>query len=353
MERKTVAGLELKGADKGEAVVRFATLGVVDLDGDIIAPGAIGRQRVKVSSYGHRSWGGELPVGAGETRESSNAAIADLRFFLDTQHGRDHWNTLKGLGDLAEYSFGFDVEDAADPSPEERKAGAKRVLKRLTVHEVSPVLRGAGIGTRTLSLKCSGCGSHISGAELEGQGRKVLEEARRNLDRAKEVLDKPIDRECLQYDRERQKAAEFAVYCGYILAGCPGDNLPPKVKWFPVREDANGFMLPGKHAVHLWAHLEPEAIVRTALHECYHHAQKDPRAPGAEGAAEAFAERWKAAVWAAYKATDGAGYRVRVSEERNPPFGGLHRAGDVVLQAYPSRAWKYTPQNINSWTKIG
>lgn len=146
---------EIKETDdeKGTVLAAFAKLGVKDLDGDLTERGAFGEQKVRVSSFGHRSWGGELPVGRGRIYEKGDEALAELSFFMDTTHGRDHFRTIKGLGDLGEWSYGFDVAEEAAPDEEQRQQGIVRILKRLVVHEVSPVLRGAGVGTRTLAVK--------------------------------------------------------------------------------------------------------------------------------------------------------------------------------------------------------
>jgi hypothetical protein len=154
IETKTFRGVEFKAGDTGAVVARFATLGVIDLDGDIIPPGAIGVQRVKVSAYGHSStFGGNLPVGRGATREDGDQALADLQFFMTTNQGKDHFETIKLLEDLGEWSFGYEVLEWAAPSDEQRQCGCYRILKKLRVFEVSPVMEGAGIGTQTISAK--------------------------------------------------------------------------------------------------------------------------------------------------------------------------------------------------------
>ena len=53
---KTTDVFEVKSAELGEVRAVFATLDVVDSDGDVIRPGAIGDQEVLISSYGHGSW---------------------------------------------------------------------------------------------------------------------------------------------------------------------------------------------------------------------------------------------------------------------------------------------------------
>lgn len=164
MEKKTIS-VEIKNESEGVVRARFAKLGVKDLDGDVTERGAFGEQMVKVSSFNHSSWGNGLPVGVGEVHEDGDDAIAELRFFMDTTHGRDHFETVKGLGDLGEWSYGFDVEQSREPTEEERQNGIRRVLQKLKVFEVSPVLRGAGVGTQTLGVKCDACAAKAEKAD--------------------------------------------------------------------------------------------------------------------------------------------------------------------------------------------
>lgn len=169
MEKKTLV-VEVKNESEGVVRARFATLGVKDLDGDVTEPGAFGKQRVKVSAFNHGSWGSGLPVGVGQIQEKGDEVIADLKFFMDTTHGRDHFETVKGLGDLGEWSYGFDVAESRQPTEEERQKGVRRVLKQLKVFEVSPVLRGAGVGTATLGVKCDACAAKGGGEGEENAG---------------------------------------------------------------------------------------------------------------------------------------------------------------------------------------
>lgn len=149
MSRKALTGLQIKSADAGEISAVFCTFGVVDHDNDVVLKGAIPQgKEVVISAYNHASWGpGAIPVGKGVIRIAGNEAVLDGQLFLDTQAGRDTFNALKQLGDLAEYSWGYDVLDG---TPNQHGG---RNLKSVDVHEVSPVLKGASIGTRTLALK--------------------------------------------------------------------------------------------------------------------------------------------------------------------------------------------------------
>ncbi len=152
MEKK-ILKLEGKQIDQGEGKFKavFATLNVVDHDGDIILPGAIEPgKKIRISAYNHGSWGGNLPVGKGVISESMDKLVVDGEFFLDTQSGLETYKTIKNLEDLTEYSFGFDIDEM-----DYQRIGDKnvRLLKKLNVYEVSPVLLGAGIGTGTVDIK--------------------------------------------------------------------------------------------------------------------------------------------------------------------------------------------------------
>lgn len=151
MDRKQLSRVEIKNADKGEFSAVFSTFDVVDSDGDVTSADAFSEgQEVLVSSYQHTSWGGALPVGTGRIRSTKSEAIVDGRFFLDTAAGRDTFTVVKELGGRQQWSYGYDIVDS------ERGTFAGRdvqFLKRLKVHEVSPVLIGAGVNTRTLAVK--------------------------------------------------------------------------------------------------------------------------------------------------------------------------------------------------------
>ena len=182
MERKQIT-IEIKGEDdEGLVTARFGTSGVKDLDGDVIEKGAIGVQEIQVSQFGHASWGGALPVGKGKTREDGDEMLADLEFFLETTHGRDHFETIKQLGSLGEWSFGFDILEERAPTKEEREIGIFRVLKKLEVFEVSPVLRGAGIDTATLDAKCDPCAAKAAAAEARKAGGNGGQEPKEGAD---------------------------------------------------------------------------------------------------------------------------------------------------------------------------
>lgn len=154
VEHKDAGTFEIKDAEKGEVEAIIATCGVVDKDYDIILPTAIkDGSKVKMSSYGHGAMWGDTPVGKGTLSMDGNKAVFRGKLFLSTQQGRETFEVLKEMGKDQEWSFGFRVMGSEVPSEEQRKQGIFRIITKLDAFEVSPVLRGAGVGTRTVATK--------------------------------------------------------------------------------------------------------------------------------------------------------------------------------------------------------
>lgn len=152
LDRKALTQVRLKAGDSGEVEAVFATFNVRDHDGDVTVPGAFqDGAPVRISAYNHgSSLGPSLPVGKGSIRVTDEAAVMSGKFFLDTTQGRDTFTVVKEMGDLQEWSYAYDILDAEMGTHEGQPA---QFLRQLVVNEVSPVLLGAGIGTRTLSTK--------------------------------------------------------------------------------------------------------------------------------------------------------------------------------------------------------
>lgn len=150
MEQKIFrAPIELKAnGEEGEFRAVFATLNVVDWHTDVTEPGAFtDGQNVVIEPWNH---GWTLPAGKGVIRSDSKEAWIDGKFFLDTDTGKEHYQTVKNLGPLAEWSYSFNIEE----SGQGEFAGQQvRFLRKLDVAGVGPVTRGAGIGTRTEMIK--------------------------------------------------------------------------------------------------------------------------------------------------------------------------------------------------------
>lgn len=133
----------------GQFKAVFSWFDVIDKHGDVTLPGAFeDGAKVKIASWGH-DWG-SLPVGRGEIHQDDTKAWVDGKFFLDTEAGLETYKTVKNLGDLQEWSYGFETIESSDDTKEGQKV---RVLKKLKTFEVSPVFIGAGNDTQTLTIK--------------------------------------------------------------------------------------------------------------------------------------------------------------------------------------------------------
>jgi HK97 family phage prohead protease len=166
------APLELKAdGEEGSFSAVFATLNVIDHDGDVTVPGAFrDGQKVRIAYWGHR-WQ-DLPVGKGVIHADEEKAWVDGRFFLDTNAGLETYRTVKALEELQEWSYGFDIEKWSVGKFADREV---RFLEGLNVHEVSPVMLGAGIGTQTTAIKAAdgrgdGAGGGNGGQAGQGSG---------------------------------------------------------------------------------------------------------------------------------------------------------------------------------------
>lgn len=150
MERKGLR-VEVKDATKGQVEAIISTFNVIDHDGDVTQSGAFtDGAKVRISAYGHRSWWGELPVGKGVIKVTDEDARLVGEFFVETEVGRETFGVVKAMGELQEWSYGFDVVESEMGQQDGRDV---RFLKKLEVHEVSPVLKGAGVGTQTVAVK--------------------------------------------------------------------------------------------------------------------------------------------------------------------------------------------------------
>lgn len=152
-ETKRSGPIEVKAADRGEVTAIFATLNTVDHDGDVTLPGAFeDGAELFLSEWNHSAMTGHaLPVGKGRIRTDGDRVIVDAQYFVDTGRGRHAFEVVRKLAGTVEWSYGFSIiEDAPGDRP-----GVARYLKRLEVFEASPVHRGAGIGTGTVSTRAA------------------------------------------------------------------------------------------------------------------------------------------------------------------------------------------------------
>ena len=149
-EVKFLTTNEVEG--KVEAV--FSVFNEIDSDGDVVEPKSIR------SGYGDKGvamvWAHDWKdvIGRGRIEQDDDKAVFKGQFNMTTERGREAFNTVKEMGDLQQWSFGYEVLDSEKGMF--TKDGIEqevRYLKDVKVWEVSPVLVGANQNTYTLAVK--------------------------------------------------------------------------------------------------------------------------------------------------------------------------------------------------------
>lgn len=141
--------------EAGTVEAVFSVFNEVDSDGDVVLPQSIR------SGYGNKGvamvWGHDWKniIGKGKIVQDDDKAVFKGSFNLNTNAGREAYETVKAMADLQQWSFGFEVLDSEvgmfqKDGGEEKEV---RYLKDLKVWEVSPVMVGANQNTSTVSLK--------------------------------------------------------------------------------------------------------------------------------------------------------------------------------------------------------
>lgn len=154
LQTKALTIESVDAAGKGRA--RLAQLSAIDSDGDTYQPGAFswpeggGQWVMMIPAHDRRA----MPFGKAWVFEEGDWALADFTLNLDTEAGRQWYAALKfdlKTGEpVQEYSYGYQTLDADSA---QRGSAWSRRLKKLKLDEISPVLRGAGVGTGTIAIK--------------------------------------------------------------------------------------------------------------------------------------------------------------------------------------------------------
>ena len=148
------ATFSLKEGESGSGAIRveFATLNVVDKDGDVTLPGAIGKQDVRIQPYGHDTY--SASIGKGSVSEIGGKAVLEGMLNLAMPEGKSAYESLKfdieHGPSLQEWSYTFKL---LEWDYRELDGEPSRHLKSLKIYSVDPVFIGAGDNTRTLSVK--------------------------------------------------------------------------------------------------------------------------------------------------------------------------------------------------------
>lgn len=179
--KKALGRVTVKDADQGLVEAVFSTFNVVDADWDVTLPGAFddGAEWM-ISAYGHKSWDGALPVGKGVVRATPTEAILEGQFFMDTVGGQETFKVVKAMGDLQEWSYSCQADKWSYGEFDGKQV---RFLEHIVPGgEVSPVIKGSGVGTRTTAVK--------GGLTFAGEAEAVLADLENLTDRAADVLGK-------------------------------------------------------------------------------------------------------------------------------------------------------------------
>lgn len=153
---------------KGICRAIFAVTGVVDEVADLILPGAFAHTLATrpVKTVWHHEW--KEPIGVvleiaewqpGDARfadipnwpTEAGALVATIQFNLRTSKGRDVYEQVRQwhTHGEAQFSIGYRVP----PSGATKRSDGVRVIHKLDLYEVSPVLHGAHPMTRSLEVK--------------------------------------------------------------------------------------------------------------------------------------------------------------------------------------------------------
>ena len=141
--------------EAGTVEAVFSVFNEVDSDGDVVLPKSIR------SGYGDKGvamvWGHDWKniIGKGKIIQDDDKAVFKGSFNLNTNAGKEAYETVKAMSDLQQWSFGFEVLDSEVGMFQKDGAEEKEVryLKDLKVWEVSPVMVGANQNTGTVVLK--------------------------------------------------------------------------------------------------------------------------------------------------------------------------------------------------------
>jgi HK97 family phage prohead protease len=161
----------------GYVEAAFSIFGKIDSDRDIVEPTAFKNGQPIPLVWSH-DW--QRPVGKGAVNVEKDRAVFKGRFFLNTTAGRDAYETVKEMGDLQQWSWGFRVTDATMDTVDGENI---RRIKSADVFEVSPVLVGANRETHTVAIKSgdvSDDGDEIDDAALA----QILDAVERDEEKA-------------------------------------------------------------------------------------------------------------------------------------------------------------------------
>jgi len=207
---------EVKGPAAGTARVILGKIStdpahpVVDRQGDVLCPGLLRNppgDRIPCSEWNH-SYTRDLnapAAGFGMVREEGGELRATV-VFNDTPEGRHAAERTER--DRPDWSWTLTEVESRPLTDTEIAAGALRAIVKVRIVEISPVDKGASIGSGTLAATCEACalaaGGKCSGT---GPGLPPCHPSRQRWDREQERLAAT----CAQLDVEAAQRRETLV----------------------------------------------------------------------------------------------------------------------------------------------
>jgi len=149
------APIELKeDGDKRYIEAVFSLLDTIDSDNDVTKSNALrsGYSGNKVPLVWNHDWSKVIGRGIIET---DNQKAVFKGYFLNTEAGKEAYNTVKEMQDMQQFSYGFQVMKSSKGKHIDSKGEEVpvRVLEDVKVWEVSPVLVGAQQNSFVQALK--------------------------------------------------------------------------------------------------------------------------------------------------------------------------------------------------------
>jgi len=283
VERKSINATIKKLDNKGRGVAVIATLNTIDKDMDVTRPGAFGNDQVVPMVPAH-NWE-HVPIGKGRIFESGNDVLFDFQMNMKIDQARAWYEALKfdmeNPPPKQEWSYGY----RAQRERGEHDGQSVHFLKSIRVHEVSPVLLGAGTNTRTLSVKGLGAATAAAVAQYEiarARWRGVLPAGDFAWKVSTDVEGwDPVLLAAQQHavDAARELNVQPPRVFFFRRAATPGE-----ADFYTDREVAGIYLARRPGEVGIYEGISSEDLAEVVAHECHH--------AGRPGAGEAAADEF-------------------------------------------------------------
>jgi hypothetical protein len=167
------------------------------------------------------------------------------RLFTETDQGRNAHATIKAMGELQEWSYGYEILDSSPIKSTSRPGARALALKSLDVYEVSPVLLGAAGRGNTGTIAIKAAASNVAETAymvasilrlIEGESLAAGEEAdvlplrialaslMEWMGTEVDLVGSPEDMERVRQEREAMGLAESDSLADLLVKALPSDR---------------------------------------------------------------------------------------------------------------------------------